>query len=104
MLCDMPMRSEGNHERRRCHGLAICDGRVTVVVGNATRHVTTADEHVYPQGTALHHGVGMNRRSMAACVIGIGSATATSSGNLIKWAAPQRFDVFRGCADELRVD
>src|SRR5881296_1024506 len=34
------------------------DGRVTVVVGTHT-HVTTADEHVYPQGTAYITDVGM---------------------------------------------
>src|SRR5207249_11869568 len=34
------------------------DGRVTVVVGTHT-HVTTADEHVYPQGTAYITHVGM---------------------------------------------
>jgi len=34
------------------------DGRVTVVVGTHT-HVTTADEHVLPQGTAFITDVGM---------------------------------------------
>jgi len=34
------------------------DGRVTAVVGTHT-HVTTADEHVLPQGTAYITDVGM---------------------------------------------
>jgi hypothetical protein len=34
------------------------DGQVTVVVGTHT-HVTTADEHVFPQGTAYITDVGM---------------------------------------------
>ena len=75
------------------------DGRVTAVVGTHT-HVTTADEHVLPQGTAFITDVGMTGPHDG--VIGM------DRDGIIKRfldGLPARFDVAsRRRADELRAD
>ncbi len=59
------------------------DGRVTAVVGTHT-HVATADEHVFPQGTAYITGViGMDRNGIVGKFLnGLPARFEVASGNV----------------------